>query len=70
MSDKIRQTADSGIVICSKAGSFWNGFNWKQQLREAKIYHSAKFAQDIIDRHPDMEARLLPVEIRITDIGP
>lgn len=71
--NKALNVQDYGLVIIdTTTNKYYCGCNkFDVQLRKAKIYHSEKYAKDIIDdilsrkMHIDRKLVMLPVEIRI-----
>lgn len=59
---------DKGIVIKDiKHNVYYCGMNtWDKQLRKAKIYHSEKYAQSVIDTYKDEELKFVSVVISET----
>ena len=58
---------DYGYVVKSSNNTYYIGMNqWDNQLRKAKIYHSERYANDIVNstRFSDMELQLVKIEIR------
>lgn len=46
-------------------GSYWIGRNkWDKQLRKAKLFHSLKYANEVIERFPQHNPKIVKVEIR------
>lgn len=53
-------------VIRTSNGLFWCGYKYfDKQLRKAKIYHSLKFAQEIVDQYADLKPEILEVTLAI-----
>lgn len=53
-------------VIRTSEGLFWCGYKYfDKQLRKAKIYHSLKFAQEIVDQYADLKPEILEVALAI-----
>lgn len=53
-------------VIQLNTGEYYCGYkHFDKQLRKAKIYHSLKFAQDIVDEYTDYKPEVLEVTLAI-----
>lgn len=66
---------DEGFVVHDKATGLWyvglgwkgyTGLGWSRQLREAKIYHSRRYAEDVRAKFPGKETETVPVSVRVT----
>lgn len=60
------KTTDDGYVVMDEHDMFYTGLGWSDQLRKAKIYHSPKWAKEVINLNPDRTCRILPVQIAVT----
>ena len=53
-------------VVQFEEGAFWCGYNqWDKQLRKAKVFHSLKFAKDIVSRYKEYSPRILEISMNI-----
>lgn len=66
MLDSVFHAVDHGYVVVGDGRLYWTGFGWDPQLRNAKIYHSLKYAMDVMAANQDKRPFLLPVETRVT----
>ena len=47
-------------------GMFYCGMKyWDKQLRKAKIYHSLKYAKDVVNEYPSCKCKILEVTMSI-----
>lgn len=53
-------------VVQSENGGFWCGMNsWDVQLRKAQIFHSLKYAGDVVKRFNQYNCKILEVSMSI-----
>lgn len=58
--------SDEGIVIFStNLRLYYTGLGWDKQLRNAKIYHSEKYAEKIVTNNTDKYCIFRKVRIAI-----
>ena len=59
-------TRDRVLAVKDKDGNYYTGYNkWDKQLRKAKLYHSYKYAKEMVDdiRFIEHEAFMVSVDI-------
>lgn len=60
---------DTGYVVKDLNDLYYIGYNqWSDQLRKAKIYHSKRYAQDIMNDTRYINKTLKLVKIKIEEI--
>ena len=53
-------------VVQSENGGFWCGLNsWDVQLRKAQIFHSLKYAGDVVKRFNQYNCKIVEVSLTI-----
>lgn len=53
-------------VVQSESGGFWCGLNsWDEQLRKAQIFHSLKYAGDVVERFKQYNPKIVEVSLTI-----
>lgn len=44
---------------------YWTGYNsYDKQIRKAKLFHSIKYANEVVKRYPQFNPEVIKVEIR------
>lgn len=57
---------DEGFVVRDKdAGLWYVGLGWSKQLREAKIYHSRRYAEGVRAKFPNKDTEIVSVIVRV-----
>ena len=57
-------------VVKNENGGYWSAFGyWPTQLRDARIYVSLKYAQEIVDRFKEQNPYIVEVELKEVDNG-
>ena len=58
------------VVKNNDKGTYWSAYGvWPTQLRQARIYTSIKYAQEILKRYKDENLSIVEVELKEVDNG-
>lgn len=64
MINTLNREQDTGLVVYDTVNNlYYTGLGWKKQLRNAKIYHSSKYAEDVIKSNTDRSCVLRKILI-------